>query len=422
MTNAFKAAIGRRNLIKTGAVAGTVIGASQLGAPFILSARGEVPIKVGMINPLTGTLSALARTEVEGTQYGFDEINKKGGILGRQVQLLVEDSNNDVGTGVQKARKLFDRDNIDVLFGDVNSAISLALAQVSSQQGKLHIVTGGHTDAITGKDCHWNVFRVCNSTVMDASAIAQVLMDKLGKKWFFMTPDYAYGHSVQEAFEKKLKAGGGTSDGVLAPLGTSDFSAYLIKAQAAQPDVFICLMGGQDQVNCLKQFVQFGLDKRMKLGGALFEFELIQSSPPETRFGWWDMEWYWNQPNIPGVKAFAEGIKAKTGNVATARHWFGYVACHSLALAAAKAKSLDGVALSRAMEGLELPPEIAMSTEKAYYRAGDHQLMSGVLVGEAQNPPAGGDKNDLYKVITTVPGEQAAGPVTDSGCTIKYPA
>ena len=422
MTKAYSAAIGRRNLIKTGAIAGGVIGASQLGSPFIISARGEVPIKVGLINPLTGTLSALARTEVQGCEYGFDEINKKGGILGRQVQLLVEDSNNDVGTGVQKARKLFDRDNIDVLFGDVNSAISLALAQVSSQQGKLHIVTGGHTDAITGKDCHWNVFRVCNSTVMDASAIAQVLMEKLGKKWFFMTPDYAYGHSVQAAFEKQLKAGGGKSEGVLAPLGTSDFSAYLIKAQAAQPDVLICLMGGQDQVNCLKQFVQFGLNKRMKLGGALFELESIQSCPPEARFGWWDMEWYWNQPDVPGVKGFVDGIKAKTGNIATARHWFGYVACYSLALAAAKAKSLDGVALSKAMEGLELPPEIAMSKDKAYYRAGDHQLMSGILVGEAQNPPPGGNKDDLFKIITSVPGEKAAGPVEDSGCTIKFPA
>jgi branched-chain amino acid transport system substrate-binding protein len=422
VTNIFTSGLGRRSLIRRGIGVGAIIGTSQLASPFIISARGEVPIKVGMINPLTGTLSALARTEVEGAQYGFDEINKKGGILGRPVQLLVEDSNNDVGTGVQKARKLFDRDNIDVLFGDVNSAISLALAQVSSQQGKLHIVTGGHSDAITGKDCHWNVFRVCNSTVMDASAIASVLMEKLGKKWFFMTPDYAYGHSVQEAFEKKLKAGGGTFDGVLAPLGTSDFSAYLIKAQAAQPDVLICLMGGQDQVNCLKQFVQFGLNKRMKLGGALFELEAIQASPPESRFGWWDMEWYWNQPNVPGVKVFADGIRAKTGNVATARHWMGYVACHSLALAAAKAKSLDGPALSRAMEGLELPAEIAMSTDRAYYRAGDHQLMSGVLVGEAQNPPAGGNKDDLFRVVTSVSGETAAGPIGDSGCTIKYPA
>jgi branched-chain amino acid transport system substrate-binding protein len=122
------------------------------------------------------------------------------------------------------------------------------------------------------------------------------------------------------------------------------------------------------------------------------------------------------------VKVFVEGIRAKTGNVATARHWMGYVACHSVALAAEKAKSLDGLALSHAMEGLELPPDIAMATERAYYRAGDHQLMSGVLVGEAQNPPPGGNKDDLYRVVTSVPGEKAAGPVEDSGCAIKFPS
>ena len=150
MTKAYSVGIGRRKLIKSGVVAGSVIGASQLGSPFIISARGEVPIKVGLINPLTGTLSALARTEVQGCEYGFDEINKKGGILGRQVQLLVEDSNNDVGTGVQKARKLFDRDNIDVLFGDVNSAISLALAQVSSTLSPAGIRTRSPARIATG--------------------------------------------------------------------------------------------------------------------------------------------------------------------------------------------------------------------------------------------------------------------------------
>jgi branched-chain amino acid transport system substrate-binding protein len=402
--------------------AGAVIAASQLASPFILTARGEVPVKIGMINPLTGTLAALARSEVEGAQFGFDAINKAGGILGRPVELLVEDSNNDVGTGVQKARKLFDRNNIDVLLGDVNSAISLALGQVSSQAGKLHIVTGGHSDAITGKDCHWNVFRFCNSTIMDASGIAQVLMDKLGKKWFFITPDYAYGHSIQAAFERRLSAGGGKSEGVLAPLGTSDFSAYLIKAQAAQPDVLINLMGGQDQVNCMKQFVQFGLDKRMKIGGALFELESIQSCPPEARIGWWAFEWYWNQPNVPTVKPFVDAIQARFGHIATARHWMGYGAAYTVAQVVAETKSLDGLKLARAMEGLVLPPAIAMTSGKTYYRAGDHQLMSPVMGGEAQNPPPGGNKDDLYRINAVVSGEDAAGPVENSGCTLKYPA
>jgi len=101
---------------------------------------------------------------------------------------------------------------------------------VTSEKKILHIVPGGHTDVITGKDCHWNVFRVCNSTAMDCNAIAEVLMSKFGKKWFFLTPDYAYGHSVQGQFVKRLEAAGGTWNGALAPVGTTDFSAHLIKA------------------------------------------------------------------------------------------------------------------------------------------------------------------------------------------------
>ncbi len=94
--------VGRRTLLLSGAT----LGAMQLSAPFIIKARGEEPVKIGMVDPLTGILSALAQSEVEGAKYAVDEVNKKGGILGRQVQLLVEDSANDVGTGVQKTRKL----------------------------------------------------------------------------------------------------------------------------------------------------------------------------------------------------------------------------------------------------------------------------------------------------------------------------
>src|SRR5215472_6920943 len=102
--------VGRRRVIK----AGVVLAASQvIGAPFIVKARGEQTVKLGMVNPLTGILSALAQSEVEGAQYARDAINKKGGILGRQVELLVEDSANDVGTGVQKTNKLIDRDKVD---------------------------------------------------------------------------------------------------------------------------------------------------------------------------------------------------------------------------------------------------------------------------------------------------------------------
>jgi branched-chain amino acid transport system substrate-binding protein len=420
MSDPTHSGVTRRSLVTTAVVAGAL--GAQVASPFIIKARGEVPIRIGMIDPLTGTYAAVARSEVEGARLGMAEVNATGGVLGRPIELLVEDSANDVGTGVQKAHKLFERDNVDVLVGDLNSAIALALAQVSSAAGKLHIVAGGHTDPITGTDCHWNVFRVCNTTYMDASAVTQVLVEKLGKKWFFLTPDYAYGHTLQAAFVKLLAKYDGTYDSALAPVGTNDFSAYLIKARASGAKVLIDIMGGGDQVVSIKQFTQFGLARQMALGGALFELESIEALPPEARTGWWTMEWYWNQPGVPHVAEFVERIRAATGKTATARHWFGYVAMRSMQLAAERAQSTDGVKMARAMEGMELPPDVALMPGKFGYRAGDHQLMSGIMVGQAGNPEAGGNKDDLFKVSALVPGEQAALPADQTGCTLRYPA
>ena len=248
--------IRRRTLLKAGAA----LGASQvIAAPFIVTALGEEPVKIGMVNPLTGVLSALAQSEVDGAKYAEAEINKKGGILGRQVELLVEDSANDVGTGVQKTRKLIDRDQVAVILGDVNSGIAYAMSQVTTEKKVFHIVPGGHTDPITGTNCKWNVFRVCNTTTMDANAVTPELVKKFGKKWFFITPDYAYGHTLQDAFIKALTKLGGTYDGDLLPINNTDFSATLIKAKGYKPNVLLNNMGGLTQINCMKQFTQFGM-------------------------------------------------------------------------------------------------------------------------------------------------------------------
>ena len=373
-----------------------------------------------MVDPLTGILSALAASEVEGARYTVDMLNKKNGILGRQVELLVEDSANDVGTGVQKTRKLIERDKVDVIFGDVNSGIAYAMAQVTGELKVFHIVPGGHTDPITGTDCKWNVFRICNTTSMDAGAITGELVKRFGKKFFFITPEYAYGHTLQDSFIKNLKALGGEFQAELLPINTAEFSATLIKAKAYKPSVLLNNMGGLAQINCMKQFTQFGMQKEMALGGALFELEGVKSVPKEAQTGWWTMEWWWDQPKIPDVVAFVADFRKATGKTPSARHWFGYAAVHSVRLAADKAKSLEGPKLSLAMEDMELPPDVSLQPGRVYYRAGDHELMSNVFAGEV-HPPTDNPDN-VFTVHSLVPGEQAAGPVSETGCKMVHPA
>jgi branched-chain amino acid transport system substrate-binding protein len=411
--------IDRRTVLKGAAVAGAL----QISSPFIIKARAEATIKIGMVDPLTGVYAAPAQNEVAGAKLATEQLNAKGGILGRQIELLVEDSANDVGTGVQKARKLIERDQVSFLIGDVNSAVAQAIAQVSNEKRILHIVSGGHTDTITGADCKWNVFRVCNTTSMEANSISQLLFTKYGKKWHFITPDYAFGHTLQQAASSDLTKLGGTMTGnELTPLGTTDFSAYLIKARAANPDVLLVLPQGSDMVNCLKQIAQFGLDKQMHVAGLQQELESLEAMPPEARVGIWMFEWYWKQPGVPGVDKFVADIrKINGGKVPTARHWFGYTSVHTLAGIANQEKTLDSLALAKALGNFELAPEVKLQPNKCYYRAGDHQLMTSAFVGEALSQGKD-DPEDLFRVDQVIPGDKTAPPENATGCKLQWPA
>ncbi|SMF13832.1 amino acid/amide ABC transporter substrate-binding protein, HAAT family [Tistlia consotensis] len=415
----FSMKINRRSVLKAAAA----VGVAQVAAPFVISARAADKVKIGLDDPFTGTYAELGKNEKIGCELAVEEINKKGGILGREVELLSEDSTStNTGTAVQKAHKLIDRDKVDFLLGNVNSAMALATGEVSAQAKVLHIVTGGHTDAVTGTDCHWNVFRVCNTTRMETNSVSQILFNEFGKKWYFITPDYAFGHTLQQGFEASLKKFGGTEAGAsLTPLGTTDFSSYLIKAQAANPDVIIFLTAGQDAVNSLKQAVQFGLDKKFHIAGAQQELEVLEGLPENARIGTWVFEWYWNQPNVPHVKEFVAAIRKKNnGKVPTARHWFGYVSTWTCALIANQEKTLDAVKLAKALEGFTLPPEIALMPDKVAYRAGDHQLMPDLYVGHAVSK--GAVPEDLFHVDKIVKGTDAALPVSETGCKVTWPA
>jgi branched-chain amino acid transport system substrate-binding protein len=411
-------AISRRAVLQLAAAAGV----AQMVPPLVISARGEESVKLGLDNPLTGTYAATGKNELTGCQLAIEQINAKGGILGRPAELLIEDSSSgDAGIAVQKARKLIDRDKVSFLLGNVNSGLSVAMAQVSYEKKVLHIVPGGHTDTVTGATCHWNVFRVCNTTRMLTNAIAKSLMDRYGKKMYFITSDYAFGHTLQDGYDANLKQYGGTKLGEdLTPLGTTDFSSYLIKAQATKPDVIVFLMNGDDLLNALKQAVQFGLDKRTHLAGANTELEVLEGLPPEARIGDWVAEWYHIQPGVPHVDEFVAAIKKKTGRVPTARTWFGFVGTWSCALAANKAKSLDAFKMAKALDGMQLPPEVGLMPNLPFYRSNQHQLIGSLYVGNAQ--AKGSAPDDLFHVAKVIDGKEVAGTVEESGCKMTWPA
>ena len=132
------------------------------------------------------------------------------------------------------------------------------------------------------------------------------------------------------------------------------------------------------------------------------------------------MEWWWNQPNVPEVVKFVSDYRAATKKTPSARDWFGYVAVQTVRLAAEQAKSLEGPKLAKALEDMELPTDVALQPGKVRYRAGDHELMPNIFVGEVHPPKS--DPNDVFTTSTLVPGDQAAGTVAETGCMMSEPA
>ena len=408
----------RRDVLKAGL---GLTAAPLVATPFLTYGAGEKPLRIGMHDPLTGTYAAEGESETRGAKLALAEINGKGGILGRQVELLIEDDAANAGLAAQKAHKLIEKDNCEVIMGAVSSATALSVNQVAHQKGIVYMVTGGHTDPVTGDQCHWTTFRICTTTYMLANGLAGTLHKKFGGKWYFITPDYAYGHSLQAAYAKILKSMGGTVLGnSLSPLGTTDFSSYLIAAQQTNPEVLVLLVDGQDLVNCMKQAIQFGLQKKFAIGGGLAELDVLRALPTEAKLGWWTLEWYWNQPGVPHVKEWvAKDRKTYSdGSYPSARTWFGYAGLHALALGIERAKTTEPVKLAKALEGLELPPEVKLQPNKVYFRPHDHQLMSSEFPGEIKQH---GTYPDLFHVAAVVPGEKAALPESETGCKLDYP-
>jgi branched-chain amino acid transport system substrate-binding protein len=410
----------KRSILITLGIFAALLFTAADGSNALAATKGK-PVRLGYLAPLSGTYADIGNSEVEGAKLAVEEVNASGGILGRPVKLFVEDTEAKTDVGTQKIRKLIEKNKVNFTFGSVSSGVSLALAQVARENNILHIVTGGHSDSITGKDCNWNVFRIPTTTMMQARSIGKFLADKFGKRWYIMTPDYAYGWSLQAGFEDVNKQLGGTIVGAdRIPLGATDFSATLVKVGAAKPDVLLVLQAGHDAVNAMKQIVQFGLNKQMAIAGGLNEWEGVHALPTEARLGWWTFEWYYNQQDVPAAKVFSDKILKHYHHVATARNWFGYLAIETVAHIANQEKTLDAVKLAKALEGWTVPPDIAMEPNKVYYRAGDHELMGSVYVGEVRQNTTQSD-SDLFHVTRVVPGDEAALPVSECGCTIKFP-
>ena len=231
------------------------------GLPFISYGQSDV-IRIGHLTPRTGFLGPLGEFAVQAVDMAVAEINAAGGINGRKIELLKEDSVNPQ-TATTKAERMIERDKVACLIGEISSASALAIGQVAERTKTLFINTGANSDQLRGKSCNQYMFHIESQNSMYVKTCGRALL-AMGlvkdKKWFSLTADYAFGHDLLRVAKKFMAGNGGQfAADKLIPTDATDFSPLLLEIRNAKPDLVISNLAGNQITNFLKQYTEFGL-------------------------------------------------------------------------------------------------------------------------------------------------------------------
>ena len=242
-----QAKIERRSVLKTSvAFAGSV----ALGWPAVSISQPKT-IKIGHLTPMTGFLGALGEYAQQGIKMAAEEINSAGGLLGRQIELISEDSVNPQ-VASQKAQRMIERDNVAILMGEINSASALTISQVAARNKIMFMSIGARSDALRNKDCNRYTFHVDIPVTVMVNAAGEALLREgwvKGKKIFALTSDYLFGHDLSRAAKNFFTRNGGSVIGdELVPTDLTDFSPQLLKIRQARPDLVATNLGGNQEI------------------------------------------------------------------------------------------------------------------------------------------------------------------------------
>jgi branched-chain amino acid transport system substrate-binding protein len=391
----------RRRVLKSGAA---LAGAAALGFPAISYGQSD-KIKIGHLTPLTGFLGAIGSYAQLGVKLAAEELNQSGGILGRPIELISEDSVNPA-TASTKAQRMIEQDGAVVLLGEISSASSLTIMQVAQRNKKVFFSTGARSDALRGKDCNRYAFHcdIPNTVMVNAvgTALKQESMVK-GKKFFTLTADYIFGHDLLNAAKLFFTANDANLIGdELIATDVTDFSPYLLKVRQAKPDVVCCNLAGNQVTNLVKQYAEFGFP--YPLVGFNLNTGDAWAAGAGNLSGTWPTVWYHTLDN-PESKAFVAAFTKKYGKPPENHAWIDYVTLKLLAQAINETKSADSEALITYFE--KQAQFDIMKARKAYFRSWDHQLVQEAYPFTVKPKEEMKDQWDMLVLGNAVPAADA---------------
>ena len=387
---------------------------------------------IGLTCDLTGVYSPEGIDQRKGYELAIEQINAgdsgikkispltKAGVLGKTIKYGVADSETKPNTAVQAATRFIRENKAMLVAGNVSSAVAIALQKVCNREKTVFLTAISASNDTTGADCQRYGFRLCHTAYQSAKALAPIVGKALGKgkKAVYLVPDYTYGHTTRDSMKEFTAKEGWTFVGEqLHPLGTTDFSSYLINIANSGADVLVNIGYGADAVNSIRQAKQFGILDKMKLvvpymspflGDAVGP-ELMEDVYGVTGF-WWTLE-----DQYPIAKDFVQAFEAKYKEKP---HDSAYIAYLNIALWAD--------AIERA--GTFYAPEVIKAYEQGvkregpigevWYRGDDHQGAVNFLVVKGKKPSLMKNKDDRFDIVSIANGGENLPPIGHFGCKL----
>jgi branched-chain amino acid transport system substrate-binding protein len=396
----------------------TVIGMAVATALSLGTAQAQVSdnlIKIGVLTDMSSLYTDLAGAgSVVAAKLAVEDsgIEKRG----YKVEVISADHQNKPDVGSNVARQWYDVDKVDVIVDTPNSGVALAVSQITKDKGKAFLASGPGSSDLTGKACSPNTVHWAYDTWMLANGTGTAITKGGGDTWFFISADYAFGAALErDTTAAVIRNGGKVIGGVKAPLNTQDFSSFLLQAQSSKAKIIGLANAGGDTTNSIKQAAEFGIVKGgQKLAGLLVFLTDIHALGLQTAQGLTFTEtFYWDQNDAS--RAFAKRFSAlDKGIYPTMVHAGVYATVLHYLKAVEALKSDDGTKVVAKMKDMATDDPLF---GKGTIRVDGRKIHPAYLV-QVKTPAESKAPWDYYKIVATIPADQAFRPLADGGCSL----
>ena len=392
------------------------IGALSGAAPFAAVRAQAGALRIAVLNDMSSVyadyqgIGSVIAAKMATEDYG-------GKAARRAIEILSADHQNKPDVGAAIARKWLDTEGVEMISDIPNSAVALAVSELTRDKNKVFVASGAGTSLLTGERCSPNTVQWTYDTYAQGHSIAKAILNRGGKTWFFVTADYAFGHDLEkQAADEVAKGGGKVLGSVRHPLGQSDFSSYLLRAQASGAGVVAFANAGGDLINCLKQAAEFKLAPKQLLTGLIFDVNGVQPLGLQAAQGllaidpfYWDM----NEGTRSWSRRFQERHPQK--NMPNDMQAGVYASTlHYLKAVDKVGSASDGRAVVAAMKSIPTDdPLFGKGTIRQ-----DGRKMHPMYLFEVKRPDESKGAWDYYKLLSTIPAEQAFRPLGEGGCKL----